>query len=65
MFVPNRKHTYGLQGPLRGERKRGREVDVSKRSRAWEGREFIIGFEGSQPLPVCPSGMFKTFNRYY
>jgi hypothetical protein len=24
-----------------------------------EGTEFIIGFEGSQALPVCPSGKCK------
>jgi hypothetical protein len=24
-----------------------------------EGIEFIIGFEGSQALPVCPSGKCK------
>jgi hypothetical protein len=23
------------------------------------GTEYIIGFEGSQALPVCPSGKFK------
>jgi hypothetical protein len=23
------------------------------------GKEFIIGFEGSQALPVCPSGKCK------
>jgi hypothetical protein len=24
-----------------------------------EGTKFIIGFEGSQALPVCPSGNYK------
>jgi hypothetical protein len=26
-----------------------------KHYRGWEGKEFIIGFEGPQALPVCPS----------
>jgi hypothetical protein len=25
----------------------------------WEGKEFNIGFEGSQALPVCPSSKCK------
>jgi hypothetical protein len=37
-----------------------REVGGSDRHyRGWEGTEFNIGFEGSQALPVCPSGKCK------
>jgi hypothetical protein len=36
-----------------------REVGGSERHYGWGGTEFIIGFEGSQALPVCPSGKCK------
>jgi hypothetical protein len=41
------------------EREREREVGGSERHYGWGGKEFIIGFEGSQALPVCPSGECK------
>jgi hypothetical protein len=36
-----------------------REVGGSERHYGWGGTVFIIGFEGSQALPVCPSGKCK------
>jgi hypothetical protein len=36
--------------------KKKREVGSSERHYGWGGTEYIIGFEGSQALPVCPSG---------
>jgi hypothetical protein len=36
-----------------------REVGSSERHYGWGGTEYIIGFEGSQALPVCPSGKCK------
>jgi hypothetical protein len=43
-----------------------REVGGSERDyRGWEGKEFNIGFEGSQALPIYPFGKCKAFNRYY
>jgi hypothetical protein len=33
-----------------------REVGSSERHYGWGGTEFIISFEGSHALPVCPSG---------
>jgi hypothetical protein len=42
-------------------RKRGREMGGSERHYDWyNGKEYIIGFEGSQALPVCPSGFHLT-----
>jgi hypothetical protein len=35
-----------------------REVSGSERHYGW-GEQFIIGFEGVQALPVCPSGKCK------
>jgi hypothetical protein len=32
-----------------------REVGSSERHYGWGGTEYIMGFEGSQALPVCPS----------
>jgi hypothetical protein len=34
-------------------------VRGSERHYGWGGTEFIIGFEGSQALLVCPSGKGK------
>jgi hypothetical protein len=34
-------------------------VGGSERHYGWGGTEFILGFEGSQALPVCPSGKCK------
>jgi hypothetical protein len=35
-------------------------TDLEEEREKWVGgTEFIIGFEGSQPLPVCPSGKCK------
>jgi hypothetical protein len=34
------------------------EVGSSERHYGW-GEQYIIGFEGSQALPVCPSGKCK------
>jgi hypothetical protein len=39
-------------------KKREREVGSSERHYGW-GEQYIIGFEGSQALPVCPSGKCK------
>jgi hypothetical protein len=36
-----------------------REKWVVVRETTGEGTEYIIGFEGSQALPVCPSGNCK------
>jgi hypothetical protein len=36
-----------------------REVGSTERHYGWGGTEYIIGFEGSQALPVCPSGNCK------
>jgi hypothetical protein len=42
------------------KRERKREVGGSERHYGWGGgTEFIIGFEGSQALLVCPSGKCK------
>jgi hypothetical protein len=41
------------------KKKREREVGSSVRHYGWGGTEYIIGFEGSQALPVCPSGKCK------
>jgi hypothetical protein len=35
-----------------------REVGGSERHYGW-GEQYSIGFEGSQALPVCPSGKCK------
>jgi hypothetical protein len=35
-------------------------VGSSETLQGWEGKEFNIGFEGSQALPVCPSGFTWT-----
>jgi hypothetical protein len=35
-----------------------RELGSSERHYGW-GEQYIIGFEGSQELPVCPSGKCK------
>jgi hypothetical protein len=40
-------------------KKREREVGSSERHYGWGGTEYIIGFEGSQALPVCPSRKCK------
>jgi hypothetical protein len=39
---------------LKREREREKWVVVSDTT-GWGGKEFIIWFEGSQALPVCPS----------
>jgi hypothetical protein len=36
-----------------------REVGSNERHYGWGGAEYIISFEGSQALPVCPSGKCK------
>jgi hypothetical protein len=36
-----------------------REKWVVVRDTTGEGTEFIIGFDGSQALPICPSGKCK------
>jgi hypothetical protein len=38
---------------------RGYEEEERERDYGWRGTEYIIGFEGSQALPVCPSGKCK------
>jgi hypothetical protein len=57
MFVPHRRHMYGPLRPV---------ADYGEREKKWvilrdttEGTQFIIGFEGSQALPVCPYGRCK------
>jgi hypothetical protein len=48
------------------EKKREREVDGRERHYTWwEGKEFIIGFEGSQAVPARPSYRGKAFDRCY
>jgi hypothetical protein len=45
-----------LHGQLQGDYERAKWVGVRDTTGGWEGTEFNIGFEGSQALPVCPSG---------
>jgi hypothetical protein len=59
MFVPHRKHTYGPPRPVTEKSSMKREKWVVVKDTTGGGREFIIGFEGSQALPVCPSGKYK------
>jgi hypothetical protein len=40
------------------EREREKRVLVNDTT-GWEEKEFNISFEGSQALPVCPSGKCK------
>jgi hypothetical protein len=47
----------GFHGDGCEEYEEEREVSSSERHYGWGGTEYIIGFEGSQALPVCPSGM--------
>jgi hypothetical protein len=60
MLVPHRKHTYELPRPLTGTMKKKREKWVVVRDTTGGGNRIYHRFEGSQALPVCPSGNCKT-----
>jgi hypothetical protein len=72
MFVPHRKKPMSFHGLLRGglhgcdyEEEEEREVGSNERHYGWGGTEYIIGFEGSQALPVCPSSKCKLLTGLY
>jgi hypothetical protein len=45
-------------------KRREREIWVVVRDKTWgRRRNYITGFEGSQAVPACPSGISNAYNQ--
>jgi hypothetical protein len=70
MTILHSKHSYRTPQPAKGIRENERERQTERSGSVrhysgWEGKEFVIGFEGSQAVLARPSGRGKAFDRYY